>query len=137
MKRYEFEDLFIGMTAEFSRVVDTQMINRFAELSGDKNPLHLDAEYAHRFGFKNQVVHGMLCSALFSELVGMHLPGESSLLTEISVIFVKPVLGGDKVVVSGSISQLSPAFKSAKIEATITNEVSDICVKANIGVLLR
>ena len=53
MNKYVFEDLHTGTTAEFSRIVDTQMINRFADLSGDKNLIHIDAEYAQRFGFKD------------------------------------------------------------------------------------
>lgn len=67
----------------------------------------------------------------------MHLPGENCLLTDISVIFSKPVFVGDDVTVDGSITQLSPAFKSAKIDATITNQNSEICVRAKIGVVVR
>ena len=79
----------------------------------------------------------MLCSSFFSELVGVHLPGENCLLTDITVEFAKPVFAGERVSISGAITQLSPAFKSAKIEATITNKDSVICVRAKIGVVVR
>ena len=137
MNHYDFDDLSVGMSAQFRRKIDVEIIGVFAQVSGDLNPLHTDADYARRSGFKDQVVHGMLCSSLFSELVGVHLPGENCLLTDISVVFSKPVFINDEVTVDGSITQLSPAFKSAKIDATITNQNSEVCVRAKIGVAVR
>ena len=137
MNCYGFDDLFVGLSAKFKRKIDLELISSFAQISGDVNPLHIDADYARRSGFKDQVAHGMLCSSLFSELVGVHLPGENCLLTDISVIFSKPVFVGDDVTVDGSITQLSPVFKSGKIDATITNQNSEICVRAKIGVVVR
>jgi 3-hydroxybutyryl-CoA dehydratase len=137
MKRYGFDDLFVGMSAQFKRKIDGAMIDSFAQVSGDSNPLHIDSDYARRFGFKDQIAHGMLCSSLFSELVGVHLPGENCLLTDISVVFSKPVFIDDEVIVDGSITQLSPAFKSAKIDATIININSEVCIRAKIGVVVR
>ena len=137
MNRYGFDDLFVGMSAQFRRKINGEMIDSFAHISGDVNPLHVDTDYARKSGFKNQVVHGMLCSSLFSELIGVHLPGENCLLTDISIIFSKPVFIDDEVIVDGSIVQLSPAFKSAKINATITNENSEVCIRAKIRVVLR
>ena len=137
MNRYGFDDLFVGMSAQFKRKIDGEMIDSFSQVSGDLNPLHIDSDYARRSGFKDQIAHGMLCSSLFSELVGVHLPGENCLLTDISVVFSKPVFIDDEVIVDGSIVQLSPAFKSAKIDATIANENSEVCIRAKIGVVLR
>ena len=137
MNRYGFDDLFVGMSAQFKRKIDGEMIDSFSQVSGDLNPLHIDSDYARRSGFKDQIAHGMLCSSLFSELVGVHLPGENCLLTDISVVFSKPVFIDDEVIIDGSIVQLSPAFKSAKIDATITNENSEVCIRAKIGVVVR
>ena len=137
MNRYNFDDLSIGMSARFKRKIDGKTIDCFAHFSGDFNPLHIDVDYAHRSGFKDQVAHGMLCSSLFSSLVGMYLPGENCLLTNISVDFLKPVFVDDELTVDGSITQLSLAFKSAKIDATITNQDGEVCVRAIIGVLIR
>lgn len=137
MNHYDFDDLSVGMSAQFRRKIDVEIIGVFAQVSGDLNPLHTDADYARRSGFKDQVAHGMLCSSLFSELVGVHLPGENCLLTDISVVFSKPVFINDEVTIDGSITQLSPAFKSAKIDATITNQNSEVCVRAKIGVAVR
>ena len=137
MKRYGFDDLIVGMSAQFKRKIDHEMISSFAKFSGDVNPLHIDADYARRSGFKNQVAHGMLCSSLFSELVGVHLPGENCLLTDISVMYSKPIFVDDEVTVDGAVTHLSPAFKAVKIDATITNRNSEVCIRAKIGVVVR
>lgn len=137
MNYFGFDDLFVGMSVELKRKIDGGLIDGFAQISGDTNPLHVDIEYAKKNGFKNQVAHGMLCSSMFSELVGVHLPGEKCLLTDISIFFKKPIFLDDLVIVKGTISQISPAFKSAKIDATITNEHDEICVAAKIGVVVR
>ena len=137
MNCYGFDDLFVGMSAQFKRKIDSEMIDNFAQVSGDSNPLHIDSEYARRSGFKDQIAHGMLCSSLFSELVGVHLPGENCLLTDTAVVFSKPVFINDEVIVDGSITHLSTAFKSVKIDATIINENSEVCVRAKIGVVVR
>ena len=79
----------------------------------------------------------MLCSSLFSELVGVHLPGENCLLTDISVIYSKPIFVDDEVTVDGAVTHLSPAFKAVKIDATITNRNSEVCIRAKIGVVVR
>ena len=137
MKAYVFDDLYVGMSAEFYRDVNNELIHSFSKISGDSNPLHIDSDYARKSGHIDQVAHGMLCSSFFSELVGVHLPGENCLLTDISVEFVKPVFAGDRVRISGAVAQLSPAFKSAKIDATIINKDSVVCVRAKIGVVVR
>ena len=81
------------------------------------------------------MAHGLLCASLFSEIVGMHLPGRDSLCTEISSIFSKPVFSEDKLIVSCFVNYLSLAFQPAKIEAKMMNEVGEVCMKAQISVL--
>jgi 3-hydroxybutyryl-CoA dehydratase len=137
MKAYVFEELYVGMSAEFHRDVNDELIHSFGKISGDLNLLHLDKDYARSAGYTDQVAHGMLCASFFSELVGVHLPGENCLLTDISVEFVNPVFTGDRVSISGAITQLSRAFKSVKIEATIMKKNSLVCVRAKIGVVVR
>ena len=61
MNRYGFDDLSVGMSAQFKRKIDGEVIGGFALISGDINPLHIDADYARGSGFKDQVAHGMLC----------------------------------------------------------------------------
>ncbi len=85
MKCFGFDDLFIGMSAQFKRKIDGEMIDSFAQVSGDSNPLHIDSDYARRSGFKDQIAHGMLCTSLSSEP-----KSTSSGCAVITRIFIRP-----------------------------------------------
>jgi hypothetical protein len=69
---YSFDDIHVGQTASFDRTVSVMDVDTFADLSGDKNPLHTDDTYASTTQFKQRVVHGMLTASFFSTLVGMY-----------------------------------------------------------------
>jgi acyl dehydratase len=76
---YNFEDLFVGQKANFLKKIDETLVNDFAKISGDFNPLHMNEEYASTTNFGKRVCHGMLLTSFFSQLVGMYLPGRNSL----------------------------------------------------------
>ena len=66
-------------------------VNRFAEVTGDKNPVHLDAAYAAKTMFKRPIMHGMLSASLFSKVFGTLFPGEGTIYLKQSLSFLKPM----------------------------------------------
>jgi 3-hydroxybutyryl-CoA dehydratase len=106
----------------------------FSELSGDRNPLHIDSEFARHAGFRDVVAYGMLTSALYSTLVGVYLPGRYCLLQGIDVDFVNPAFLGDRLRIAGSISYLNQAYRRADVKASIHNGNSQLISKAKIRV---
>ncbi len=98
-----FEDLSPGVSADISWTAEVEEIEAFAELSGDRNPLHVDEVYAREQGFADRVVHGFLLGAKVSALIGMFLPGRRCLLVEESLNFSNPVYPGDEVTLSGEV----------------------------------
>jgi len=96
------------------------MIQTFAELSGDHNPLHVDETYSAKTNFGKPVAHGMLLGALVSELVGMHLPGVRCLLIKESLEFKLPVFAGDAIRVEGKVMHKSEVTRLLEIAITIT-----------------
>ncbi|TMJ36622.1 MAG: MaoC family dehydratase [Alphaproteobacteria bacterium] len=72
---FYIEDLEIGMEAAHVRVVTGSDIEIFAELSGDNNPVHLDADFAAKSPFKARIAHGMLTASFISTILGTKLPG--------------------------------------------------------------
>jgi acyl dehydratase len=66
-------------------------VNRFADVTGDKNPVHLDAEYASKTMFKRPIMHGMLSASLFSKVFGTLFPGEGTIYLKQSLSFLKPM----------------------------------------------
>ncbi len=68
-----------------------EQVITFAELSGDKNPLHLDAEYAATTMFKKPIIHGILGASVLSKILGMHFPGEGTVYLKQEIDFKRPM----------------------------------------------
>jgi acyl dehydratase len=104
-----WNELAEGATASVDFVVSAEELDQFAALSGDYNPLHVDAEFARSKGFEGAVVHGALLVAKISQLIGMHLPGRDSVWTGLALQFRKPLYVGRPARVEAIVEQLSPA----------------------------
>ena len=98
-----FEDIAVGETSELSRIVLQSDVDRFVGLTGDDNPLHVDAEFASRTTFKEPVVHGMLAGSLVSTLIGTQLPGPGALWVRQEFRFLGPVRVGDNLVITAVV----------------------------------
>ncbi len=91
------EDLETGLSRSLSKVMGHAEIAAFAEISEDRNPLHLDADYAAQTMFKGRIAHGMLSAALFSAIIGERLPGHGTIYLAQNLSFRAPVKPGDLV----------------------------------------
>lgn len=101
-----YEDLSVGQEASMSKTVTEADIVAFADVSGDKNPVHLDADYASTTLFKERIAHGMLSASFISAIFGMKLPGPGSVYVSQSLAFKAPVKIGDTVVATAKILEL-------------------------------
>lgn len=122
MKHYNFEDIEIGTTESFKSAITEEQMELFATLSGDLNPMHVDANYAKMGGYKDRLVYGMLASSFYSTLVGMYLPGEKCLLNKCDVDYRKPVYIGDELVITGEVIDKRAATRRIKIKAKAINQ---------------
>jgi 3-hydroxybutyryl-CoA dehydratase len=113
---YAFEDLEVGMEASFAKVVTAEDITQFAEVTGDKNPVHLDAGYAARTIFKEPIAHGMLTAGYISAVFGMELPGPGAIYVSQTLNFRGPVKVGDRVVARVRVMELYPAKRRARFD---------------------
>lgn len=119
MEEFVFAELKIGQEAFFERVFSIEDIKKFADLSGDFNPLHVDKSYAEKTEFGGQIVHGMLAGSFFSTLVGMYLPGKNCLYLSQTLQFHYPIMPEEKIKVYGKIIQKIGALKIIEIETRI------------------
>lgn len=115
-----FEDLREGMSASFSRTVTESDIVLFAGVSGDMNPVHLDAEYAEKTVFKGRIAHGMLSAAFISTVLGTKLPGPGTVYLAQSLKFKAPVRIGDTVTATCEVVALDPVKKRATLRTVCT-----------------
>lgn len=129
MNEYTFSNLKIGMEEKFSYTVTQEKQNLFTQLSGDLNPMHLDAGYADRMlSFNGHTTHGgglvygMLTASLYSTLAGVYLPGKYCLLQHVETTFVKPVAIGDCLTVCGKIIEKDESFMRIKVKINVLNQ---------------
>ena len=86
-----------GDTAQLSTTITDSDIQSFAELTGDRNPVHLDDVFASRTRFKRRIAHGMLVASHLSKVIANDLPGQGSVYLSQTLKFVAPVYPGDTV----------------------------------------
>ena len=96
-RSYFIEDLSVGMSASYAKTVSDEDIVRFADISGDTNPVHLDEAYAEKTLFKGRIAHGMLSAAFISTVFGTRLPGAGCIYLSQTLRFRAPVKIGDTV----------------------------------------
>lgn len=118
-KELRFEEIEVGATVEFSHRITSEDLERFAAVSGDHNPLHMDESFAEASTFGLRVVHGMFLASLFSRLVGMELPGRDCLYLSQSLEFSRPAFINDEVKVRGEVLQKQDTTRTLVIKTEI------------------
>jgi 3-hydroxybutyryl-CoA dehydratase len=134
MNEYSWTDLRVGLRHGFEVTITPEMMEAFAVLSGDCNPLHVDAAFAVKAGFRGNVVFGMLTASFYSRLVGVYLPGKHALLHGIDLDFQSPTFVGDTLIIDGEIAFLSDAYRQIEIKARSRNQHGKLISKAVIRV---
>jgi 3-hydroxybutyryl-CoA dehydratase len=97
MGGYDIEDIQVGMRGTFAKTVTETDIILFAGVSGDNNPVHIDAEAASTTMFKERIAHGMLSAGFISAVLGTRLPGPGTIYLSQTLKFLAPVKIGDTV----------------------------------------
>lgn len=129
VNRLKYSQLKLGDKVSFKRTINNHDLNNFVELSGDNNPLHIDAEYGAKSKFGNNIVHGMLLASFFSKIVGIYF-GKNILYLNQTLEFRKPAFVGDKIIVEGIIELISEATKIIQLK-TLIKRGNEIIVKGN------
>tara|TARA_B110000211_G_C14041625_1_gene537044 strand:- start:267 stop:686 length:420 start_codon:yes stop_codon:yes gene_type:complete len=134
MNEYLFSEIKLGIKHSFTVEINKDMMQKFLDISGDNNPMHLDVTYAKSKGMKSRVAYGMLTSAFYSKLVGVYLPGKFSLLHSIDLQFTKPVFIGDKLTVFGEVFEINEIFRQIVVKAFISNQDMQKISRAKIKI---
>ncbi|NLG03440.1 MAG: MaoC family dehydratase [Clostridia bacterium] len=134
MKQYTFEEIKIGQKETFHVKVTSEDQKAFLAITGDCNPLHCDPDYAKQKGYSGCVVYGMLTASYYSTLAGVWLPGEKSLIHKIQTKFLKPVLIGDELSVTGEVIEKNDTFQMITVKAFITNQAGQKVSKAEMQI---
>ena len=110
------EDLEIGMSRMLEREITQNDIVQFSQVSGDKNPVHLDEEYAQQTIFGKRIAHGMLTASLISAVIAEQLPGHGTVYLSQTLKFIRPVLPGQLVITSVIVSHIEYSNRRVKLD---------------------
>lgn len=128
MPELAYADIKIGDEASLSRTITEAHIVSFAGLTGDFNPVHVDAEYAQQSMFGERICHGMLMAGLISTVLGMQLPGSNAIYLGQDLKFTAPVKIGDTVTVTAKVTEKRDDKRIIKLRTTVSNQKGELVV---------
>ena len=114
------EDIEIGMMRSLRKEITDQDIELFAEVSTDRNPVHMDDDYAKGTMFKGRIAHGMFCAGLISCVAGTRLPGPGAVYVDQQLRFTAPVRIGDTVTAVCTIREINRERRRVVMDTVCT-----------------
>jgi 3-hydroxybutyryl-CoA dehydratase len=128
MKELAFADISVGDTASMSKTVTEADIVNFAGVTGDFNPIHVDAEFAGGTMFKERIAHGILAAGYISAVIGTQLPGPNAIYLGQTLEFKLPVKIGDTVTATVTVAEKRDDKRILKLDTTVTNQRGQVVV---------
>lgn len=129
-------DIKIGDRFSTVREITDEVIRKFADVSGDYNPIHLDEEFAATTRFGRRIAHGMLSGAFISSVLGNEFRERKIVYLSQTMKFVAPVFIGDTVTATGTITNIREDKGIVTLETICTNQNGDILVKGEAAVMI-
>lgn len=127
----------LGETAELTRAFTQRDIERFAELTGDENPVHLDDAFARETFFGGRIAQGMLVSSLISSVLGNQLPGPGAIYRSQSLEFVAPVRPDERVTARVEVTAWDPKRGNMTLSTRVVSERGDVVVRGEARVKME
>lgn len=131
------EELRVGDAAEMAKTVTESDIALFAGVTGDFNPVHVDAVAAERSMFGERIAHGMLSAGFISAVLGMRLPGPGSVYLSQTLRFTKPVRIGDTVTARVEVLEVIAAKRRVRLATTCRNQRGETVVDGEAVVMIE
>ena len=128
-------EMKVGDTASFSKTVTETDVYMFAGISGDLNPAHINEVASSKTMFKTRIAHGMLGASFISAAIGMQLPGPGTIYMSQDLKFTAPVLIGDTVTATITVSELNVEKNRAVLETVLTKQDGTVAIKGQATVM--
>lgn len=131
-----FEELAVGLTAERARTVTADDVRRYAEVTGDFNPVHVDATAAAKSRFGGLIAHGMLSAGYVSAVLGMELPGPGAIYVAQTLKFTRPVKPGDTITARVEVVELIAARRRVRLATSCRNQHDETVLEGEATILM-
>jgi len=125
-----------GDQFKWERFISAEDVKRFAEVVGDLNPIHLEAEFAEKSFFKKRIVHGAFLAGLISKVLGMDFPGQGTVYISQNSVFKRPVYVDTTVAVEVKVTQVIPEKRRLVLDTNILNENGEVCLTGSATIWL-
>ena len=132
-KDFSFQE---GDGFRWERFISAEDVKRFAEVVGDLNPIHLDAEFAETSFFKKRIVHGAFLGGLISKVLGMDFPGQGTVYISQNSVFKRPVYVDTKVTVEVKITQVIAEKRRLVLDTNVLNDQGEPCMTGSATIWL-
>jgi 3-hydroxybutyryl-CoA dehydratase len=129
------DKFYVGLTHKYTQVIDDKLVRAFAELSGDRNPIHIDDEIAKKSRFGQRIAHGAILFGIVSKVLGMDMPGVGTVYLSQLCNFSLPVYIGDTVTLEAKIVEILPK-SIARISTIITKQTGEVVMDGEAKVKL-
>ncbi len=131
----KYSDLKIGQIAEYKRIITEVDIEKFADVSGDRNPIHLNEDFAKKTFFKGRIAHGMLSVSFISTVLAQELPGPGSIYLKQEIVFKMPVRIGDTIIAKVEVIHKDDEKEHITLRTTCTNQHNELVVDGKAVVM--
>lgn len=129
-------DLKVGDIFSTTREVSDELIRKFADVSGDFNPIHLDEEFANTTRFGRRIAHGMLSGAFISAVLGIEFKERKIIYLSQTLKFTAPVFIGDTVIATAKVTKIRADKGIVTLETICTNQNGDLLVTGEAAVMI-
>ena len=125
------EEFYIGQSASLKKTFKTDEVLAFADLSLDKNPMHIDEDYATHSFYGKRIVHGFFVGSLISAVFGTILPGEGAIYLHQEMNFRKPVFHGDEISATVTVTKIKVDKSILYFDTKCENERGEVVIDGN------
>jgi 3-hydroxybutyryl-CoA dehydratase len=132
---WTFDTLKVGDKDSISKLITGDVVEKFADVSNDANPLHLDEEFAKTTRFGRRIAHGMISAGLISAVHGMIIPGQGAVYISQTLKFKRPVFLGDTLTAWAEVQEKDNAKKRVTMKNKVENQKGEVVVEGE-GLLL-
>lgn len=129
-------DLKIGDSFSTTREITDELIRKFADVSGDHNPIHLDEEFAAKTRFGKRIAHGMLSGAFISAVLGYEFKERRIVYLSQTMRFTAPAFIGDTITTTATVKAIREERGIVTLETTCTNQDGETTVKGKAVVMI-
>ena len=129
-------ELRVGDKFSNERLVTDELIRKFADVSGDYNPIHLDEEAAKKTRFGKRIAHGMLSGAFISAVLGYEFSERRIVYLSQTLKFTAPVFIGDTVTATATVTYIREGKPIVTLDTICTNQNGDTLVKGEAAVMV-